>query len=177
MAFVYIQDGQQLPSQAWHHSHCPSPLFGYWQSLCSCVFCRTQTFSETETRGKRCIIIKITHVSPLQCREIVPVLDRVMCPTVVMWARIHLQEPPKRINSETVHVRSSLTWIHWIAGNNILRHFHHQELCQLKAYVLCSSKKECIVLPVLRSGSSTSLEFLNTFTVWDSVHSSVGTVE
>ena len=47
------------------------------------------------------------------------------------------------------------------AGKDILRSFHHQELCHLKICVLCSSQKECIVSPaiVLRS-SSTYLEFL-----------------
>ena len=43
------------------------------------------------------------------------------------------------------HLRSSNIWIHWVAGKNILRHFHHQELCQRKVYVLCSAQKESIV--------------------------------
>ena len=58
---------------------------------------------------------------------------------------------------------------HSEAGNYILRHFHHEELCQLKVYMLSSSPKEHIVSPAieLRSAESGSTypQFLSNFSV------------
>ena len=71
--------------------------------------------------------------------------------------------------------RSSYIWIHRVAGNNVLRYFHHQELCQLKAYVLYSSQKGYIFSPaiVLMSACSAYLEFLSQFiaqlALWNSL--------
>ena len=67
------------------------------------------------------------------------------------------------------HSRSSDIWIQWVAGNNILRRFYHQELCQLKVYVLYSSQKaNCFTChcgaKALRSGG-TCLEFFSLFSV------------
>ena len=79
------------------------------------------------------------------------------------------------------HARSSYIWIHWVAGNNVLRRF----LINLKNSVSWKSMCSCPValrkstffhLP-LCSGLAAVHIIFSFWIIFESVHSSVGTVE
>ena len=56
-----------------------------------------------------------------------------------------LREPARALTAREPMGLSLRHMSHWVAGNDILSSFHHQELCQLKVCVLCSSENKHII--------------------------------